>query len=132
MANTLEQGKVYNLSTKAPSILGARLERVTLIGILTYELAQKFENINLQYRQVYPLLPPGTPDSVKACTYYLFRTSKDKQVVLADQWINMDSVTVVDGISFQVSFHNRSISDANRLRDILNAMGMTEYEITIL
>lgn len=132
MNTKLEQGKVYNLSTRAPSILGARLERVTLIGILTYEIAQKFENINLQYRQIYPLLPPGTPDTVKACTYYLFRTSSDSQVVLADQWINMDSVTLVDGINFQVTFHQRSISDVNRIRDILNAMGMTDYDIQVL
>lgn len=132
MTIKLEEGKVYSLITRAPSILGTRLERATLLGILTYELAQKFENVYLQYRQIYPLLPPGTPDTVKACSYFLFKTEAGAEVVLADQWIDPGSITVVDGINFQVTFQQKSISDVNRVRDILNAMGFIGYDIKIL
>lgn len=131
MALPLEQGRVYNLSTKAPGILGGRLTNATLGCILTYAFARKFENIDLLYKQIYPQLPPGTPESVKTCTYYVFELPSGTTKVIADQWIQEGTIELVDGINFTVSFYNKSISDTNRIRDVLNAMGEMDYVIRV-
>ena len=127
----LEQGRVYNLYTKAPGILGGRLENASLGAIMTYDYARTMDNIDLLYRQVYPTLPAGTPDNVRSCTYYVFKLPSGGTKVLADQWIDMSSVELVDGIEYTVTFRNKSISHASRLRDILNSMGETDYVIRI-
>lgn len=123
MADILEEGSVYNFSTRAPGILGSRFTHAKLEATTTYVLARKFENIDLKYRQIFPLLPAGTPDSLKSSVFYIFTLPTGATAVLADQWIDMTSVERVDAIEFTVTFRNSSISKANRVRDILNAMG---------
>lgn len=125
MTQALIEGMTYNLSTRAPGILGARLESARLEATLTYTVARKFENIDLMYRQIYPLLPSGTVDSVRACKYYLFSLPSKATVMLADQWIVEDSVELVDGIEFSFTFRGMSIDDLNRILLVVNTMGYT-------
>lgn len=122
-------GKTYTFNSLAPALLQAVFSNAKMLGSMDYESARSFANIDLLYRSIYPLLPQGTPDQVEACEYYRFLTESGEKVVLADQWIDSNSVEVIEHINFQVLFSQASISDISRVRDVLNSLGYTNYEI---
>lgn len=129
MALNLKTGNVYTFNTKAPGILQATVKNAKMKGEIDYDIAIKYENIDLMYRQIYPTLPAGTPDSPLTCVYYLFQSESGKMIVLADQWIDEGTVDLIDGVNFTVTFNNAAFSDISRVRDILNAATFTNYEI---
>ena len=99
---------------------------------MAYESAKMFDNIDLKYRSIFPLLPSGTPDSPSTCTYYLFISESGEKIVFADQWMEESTITLVTGINFNVTFTGSSLDDMARIRDVLNAMGYTNFTITQL
>lgn len=124
-----ELGKVYTFNTKAPAILGAIVKNATLLSIMDHETAQMYENIDLKYRQIYPLLPEGTVDNSKSCVYYRFRSESGTNVIFADQWIDEGTIVTVDHISFKVTITQASLQDMTRIRNLLSAAGYRSFEI---
>jgi hypothetical protein len=125
----LEVGKVYTFNTKAPSVLGVSVTNAKLTSIIDYESAVKFDNIDLKFRSIYPLLPNGTPDTPESCLYYKFKTESGETIILANVWIDLTSVAVIQHINFQVTFSNASLEDITRVRAALSALGYTNYVI---
>lgn len=128
----LNISQVYTFNTNAPSVLGATIKNAKLIGIVDYNSALKLDNVLLKFRQIYPLLPAGTLDNPEACVFYVFRTESGAEIVLADQWIDDTTVTLVEGVNFTITLTNASNSDISRIRDALNALGYTNYNIRLL
>lgn len=124
-----EIGVTYNFNTKAPSVLGTTIKQAKLTGIADYNSAMKLINIDLQYRKIYPLLPPGTPNTPKSCIYYVFLSQLGETIVLANQWIDDTTIEVVDFINIQATVTSVSLTDITRIRDALNAMGYTSFEV---
>lgn len=125
-----ELGKVYTFNTKAPSLLGAIIKNATLLSIIDHETAQMYENIDLKYRQVYPLLPEGTVDDPKACVYYRFRSESGTVVILSEQWIDENTIETISHITFRVTMTQASLQDMSRVRNLLSAAGYRSFEIT--
>jgi hypothetical protein len=130
MPTPLELNKVYTFNTLASSILGSQIKSAKLLAILDYSTAVKFANIDLLFRQIYPALPANTPNNPLSCVYYLFDSQSGEKIVLADQWIDMLSVDVVEHINIQVNFTGASVADISRIRDALNSLGYMNYVIT--
>lgn len=126
---SFELKKSYNFNTLPVSLLGAVIKNAKLLGIMDYEMALKYDNIALKYRQIFPALPAGTPDQPEACTYYLFQSESGEKVVFADQWIDMTTVQVVQHVNFQVTFTEANLEDISHVRDLLNAAGYRNYVI---
>jgi hypothetical protein len=126
---TFAINSVYSFNTKAPALLGSLIQNAKLIGMLTYALAITYDNIDLKYRAIYPLLPPGSPDQPDSCIYYHFISESGERIILADQWINMSSIELIEQINFNVSFNQASIEDISRVRDALNSLGYTNFII---
>lgn len=121
--------KIYTFNTKAPGILGTSIKNAKMIGMVDYHTAMGFENIDLKFRQIYPVLPNGTPDTPESCVYYRFISESGEKIIMADQWIDENSIEVIEHVSFQVKFVNVDLEDISRVRDTLNAMGYTNFEI---
>lgn len=122
-------GNVYNFHTKAASVLGLIVTNVTLKSIVDYETALAIDNITSKYRVIYPLLPNGTPDNPKDCVYYVFKSFDGQTLVYADQWIDENSIEQVDSIDLEIIINNITHNDITRVRDVLNALGFTDYGI---
>lgn len=127
---TFNVQSTYSFDTLAPAILGARFNRAVMLGELSFELAVKDANVLLHYRQIYPSLPPGTPDNPKLAKYFVFRTESGPLVTLCEQWIDLASVVLVEGINFTVNFTQGLPSDVNNIRDLLSAAGYNNFTIT--
>lgn len=121
--------KTYTFDTLAPAALGSQFKNAVMLGELSYELAKGRENVDLKYRQIYPALPPGTPDDPTKARYFVFRTESGETTVLCDQWINMESIVEVTGVDFKVSFVQALPEDITRVRTLLTSAGFTNFTI---
>lgn len=130
MAYNFEILGVYQFDVYAPAVLNAaQYQNVTLTGIVSYDDAKLLENIDLKYRQVYPAMPPGTPDAPKLQKYYVFRTQSGQRVVLCGQWIIEDSIEEINLINFSVDFTNQTVESVEQVRRLLVAAGYTSFNI---
>lgn len=127
----LELNKVYTFVTKAPSLLGASVINARLVGVTVAENARKTHNVDLQYRKIFPLLPAGTPDNIDACIFYEFIGQSGERTIYADQWIDMTSVQVVEHIKITLNVLDANLSDVNRIRDAMNALGYRSFAIEV-
>lgn len=123
-------GNAYTFNTRAPSLLGAIFENATILGIVDYDIATTFRNIDLDHKRIYPLLPSGTVDNPKKFTYLLIRTESGEKTVLAYEWIDVSSITLVDSVTLTVTIPNANSSDATKVRDALALLGMLNFTIT--
>jgi hypothetical protein len=125
----LKIGKVYTFQTTAPAILGTSVKNARLMGMLDYATASGYEMIDLKYRSIYPLLPPGTPDTPELSVYYRFQSESGEKIILADIWIQESTVEIVDHIDFQVIFTRADISDITKVKNAINALGYMNFQI---
>lgn len=116
-------GRTYNIPTYAPAILGATLKRVVLKGILDYDSALAISNVEMLQRQIYPILPAGTPDNPRHYTWYHFKTVNNVSVILADPWIDKANVQTVISKVGTITIPNITDSDLNRIIEEIRGMG---------
>lgn len=122
-------GSIYTFNTLAPGILQATVKNAKLTSILDYETAKMYINADLMFRQIYPALPAGTPDHPESCVYYRFTSESGEKIVLADQWVDTTTVENVKNINFQVTVTNGSLADITNVKNMMNALGFTNYSI---
>lgn len=125
----LEISKVYTFNTVAPSILGTTIKSAKLVGILDYQSAIAFDNIDLKYRAIYPLLPSGTQDTPELNIYYRFQSESGEKIIMADIWIQESTIEVIEHVNFQILFTDASMNDIPRVKDALNALGYLNFQV---
>lgn len=112
-----------------PSIIGTVFKNVTVLGLLTYELASNYGDLVSWHQQYYPYLPDGTPDDPELFEYLLVRLESGEKTVLATSWIKLNTVTLTNKFSVQVVMENINSSDIIRIRDVLTVNGFHSYTI---
>lgn len=127
-----EIGKTYTFNTMAPAVLGVTVKNATLKAIMDYQSACGFTNVDVIQRQVYPLLPPGTPNNTKKYIYYVFTATNGSTLVLANAWVEMPTVEIVNDITITASIPNASLNDVERIRQGLSLMGFRGFNIEVL
>ena len=119
----------YTFDTNAPAILGTTITNAKLLAIMDYETALKYDNVDLKYRTIYPLLVSAI-DSPKSCIYYRFNSESGESIILADQWINESTVTVIKHITMNIVLNKTVTSDQLIISNMLKAMGYSNFVIT--
>lgn len=130
ISTNLVVGKKYSFYTLAPAILGSRFENLTLNGIVNYEIAKTIRNIQDTQRQVYPILPEGTSDKFQNYNYLLFSTIENGILVLAEEWIDKNSIQTDFTIIANIEIRNVTATQIPLLRDILTTNGFNSFSIT--
>jgi hypothetical protein len=113
----------YNFNTLAPSILQGSYQGMTLLATVNFDIAATKINVIVQQRKIYPELPSGTPDDPKQYMYYIFRDMNGKEVVLADAWIDTNSIVKVTSIAVTVVVTQCTTADATLIQNQLNLLG---------
>lgn len=131
MAVEFEINKTFTFNTRAPTILGATFKRCKVLGIIDYILASSFINPETQHYNVYPHLPAGTPNDPKKYTYLLIQTEQGDKTVLAKEWIDLSSVTLVTSTTLTITITNAANGDADNIREALLLLGFTNPIITV-
>lgn len=127
----LQVGKIYTFNTKAPSLLGITVERARLKSISDFDNASKQQQLWLQYQNVLPALPPGTPTSPRESIYYHFETEAGELLILSEFWIDFDSAELIVNTRITIDVPTANPQDATRIRDALNALGITGYTLSV-
>ena len=122
-AVVMEVNSTYNFNTLAPSILQAAGTGMTLIGTVNYAIANTMINVSVQQRSIYPELPAGTPSDETTYKYYVFKDINGKQVVLADAWIDQNSIVKVSMVTINISIGQCTSADMTVLQNQLNLLG---------
>jgi hypothetical protein len=120
--------RLYNFTTYAPALFSDAFKQMRVIGIVGYNTAKQHSNVDVLQRQIFPLLPAGTPDRTADYTYLLFESSAGIKSVLAYPWIIENSIVEVESINLSVSVFDIDDTDMNKIRDVLNSMG---YKFTM-
>ena len=118
----------YNFETRSPAILGARLEKARCEAELSYSacVAMGF-NVGATYRNIYPSLPAGTPDTPTLLRYYLFTTQAGGKVIICEQWVDRPTIQLVDYIDFDINFTRVAPEDVTRITAMLRSAGYTTF-----
>lgn len=116
--------RTYNFSLYPNSVIGSSFNNLKVLAILDYNNAIKYSNIELINRQIKPYLPPGTPTNHFNYTYYLFNY-KDKDLVIAEEWIIPSSIEEVTTTSVTIRLNNISTYQYNLIRDQLRLLGIS-------
>lgn len=114
----------YSFSTRAPGILGENFKNLKLASIMTYDLANALINVQSYHANIYPVLPQGTQDSPESYTYFLFKTEDNTNVVLADVWIDDQTLIEQGSQTMIIEIPNITDSDVFRVTNILRTMGL--------
>jgi hypothetical protein len=131
--DNLITGNVYTITTRAPAILGSRFERLTLKGVVDYDVAALYIKAAEIHKVVYPMLPVGTTLDSKALTYYIFKTEDNsKTIVLAREWIDMSTVVLVSTVTAKISVVLSSGTEVENIRKALVALGYSSFSIEVV
>lgn len=128
---------VYTFETLAPSILGASIKNAVYQGLLTYDLlvvTRPGENIDLKYRQIFPLLPAGSLDDPKRQIYHTFKmesstNNSEKIVTICDQWINKSTIRKIESLNFSIDFVRADAGDPEKVRRLLASAGFKDFVV---
>jgi len=123
-----EIGKRYSFTTIAPVTLGAVYSNVKATANLTFDLAIKFADIisirnKIKQETDINLLDP------RDVLYTMFETVDKKTIVLANDWINTSSITLIDSIVANIRIENITTEDIINIRNMLEAMGYKNFDI---
>ena len=122
-----------SFDTLAPSILGTKFERVKVLGVLdSASAAQLGVDVVAMHRNIFPLLPAGTPDQIDAAPYLKLQLANGTFTAVSLNWINLDTVTVFESTSAAFTVSNIGPSDITRITDILKANGYSSLEVKVL
>ena len=129
---TFVRGREYSFRTKAATKLEPQIKNATLLAELNFDLAVKLDSgVALKYREIFPHLPTGTPNSMRDRTYYYFQTQSGGTVVLADQWIDFDSIDQVSSKTLTLTFPSLDQQEIDDLLRLISASGITTFTSTI-
>lgn len=125
-----EFGKKYTFNTLAPSILGATIKNHTVRGVFDFNTACSFDNVMLKHRQIYPLLPKTVQDNPTSFKYVLLESEAGIKRIVADVWIDENSIIEVTEIKATIEIQSVTSSDVQRISESLTLMGIVNFTIT--
>lgn len=128
---SFQVGAMYSFNTVAPAIIGSTYKNLTLIGQTTYDIASVMDQIEIKHRQIFPLLPSGTPDNYTLYDYLVFKDSVNNKYVFGIPWIDSNTIIQSNAGTLTLTLPNANNRDIKNLSDIMNLGGYKNYTIDL-
>lgn len=132
MSNPFVVGNTYNFSTYAPAILGSAHNNMRVKAVFGYEMAVTFSQPDVKHSAIYPYLVAESlviPDDPKSYTYVMFGTTAGVDVVMAIEWVKLDTVEAVVSQKLIIEIPDTKPGDAAYYRDVLLQAGAKNITI---
>lgn len=116
----------YNFTTKSFTILKGEYKNLKAVANLGYKQVVKYSGVfndvatirqQLMLELGSELLP------VEVVRYFLFEDSYGNEVLLAEDWIDSDTIVVVDSVSGIFTVPNITTTDIVLISDMIKAIG---------
>jgi len=121
--------KVYNFDVYPAALLGTSYLGVTVLSIMDPTTAAKEIDIQALHAQVYPTLPPGTPNDPTGYDYVKIQTITGQVTILGMAWINESTVVVVQSNTIVIRVNDVAAIDLSR---IMNALVQNGYNNVVM
>ena len=121
----------YSFETYAPGILGTNFKGVKILGSSSYFVITGFD-LETIHRQIFPSLPPGTPDDPTVFNYYHVEFQNGERTVIAHEWIRESTIEKLDNVLITVKVGGDvSYQDADRIAGLLKMNGYQSLELQV-
>lgn len=132
-----ELNSVYSFTTKAPGSLKLSYDRALCKSKTTYDDASKSFKIAAMWASIYPYLSKDGANTIQnnpgAYDYYIFQVGLDKRIAIAEPWVNVNSIQLIDSISMNINLYSlNNLSDADNIVRILKAAGYRNFTTNII
>lgn len=116
--------KKYNFNTLAPQILGDRYTLMEAILTTTVEEIVKygFHNVVDTNTKLVNVIP-GLSNNANDNNYVIFRNSNGEKIVLAEEWIDSNSIMMVEDVNIRIDLPNKSTADLEIIKTLLKEHG---------
>lgn len=120
MSQTQFNGQYVSVETKAPAILGARVQGKVVANFLTHAIASTYKDIAPLHAQIMPFLPEG--DRVEFTDdFFILLQYNGEYIPYAISWLRQETMVIVTDTKIQVTIAGDM--DQSRLRKLLLANG---------
>ena len=120
-------GTAYSFSTITTPLLQDQYNNITLLGEMSFELAvgagSGSQNLAALAAAIYPSLPSTTSSDPSTYTYLVFKLLNGSKVILAEEWINQNSVVVSAVQTLIATIPNIGSSDQSKISTMLSQAG---------
>lgn len=131
MSYNFEIKKTYSFRVYPAGILGNNFDNVTVLGILDRATAQTITNITTKHPLIYPTLPSGSPEDPDDYTYLKIRFESGDITAIAQEWIQPNSIQLVEEATCVVRLQQFSPAKLTLLREVLSANGFRNFTVTM-
>lgn len=129
---TLQLFSTVSFDLHPASVLGNGFKNAKLMAIIDADTARLFIDPAAMHANVYPFLPPGTPNNYKDYPYLKFKLASGGDLVLGLPWIKDETWQVTTTRSMRLTIENVSPADQNRVIEALSANGFTAVDVQFL
>ena len=121
-------GGMFSFEVYSVGILGTNFKNVKVLAIMDQATAESQGlDTRAMHAQVYPDLPPLTPNNPSRYNYIKILTPSGQTQILGLAWINGPTIAVVNLGKFIVELDNLS---SDRQSDILKALSANNLPVT--
>ncbi|EKD22624.1 MAG: hypothetical protein ACD_84C00035G0004 [uncultured bacterium] len=121
----------YSFDAHAAALLGTNFKNVTILAIMDADTASREIDIVALHKQIFPLLPAGTPNDPRSYDYVKIQTTAGHTTILGMAWINETTVTQITSTKITAVIGNVSATDAIRVKNALLQNGFKDIAITV-
>ena len=119
----------YDFSTLAASLLGATYRNMKVIGIVGMDEAVKYADVVTKHLSAQAVIQ-GLPASPRDLTYVIFRDPNGNAMVMAQEYIDPNTVVMVSTINLRVDIYNVDSAMHAVINTRLRELGITDFTIT--
>jgi len=130
-----ELKKTYNFNTISTSVLELSYKNMKVLAYLGFDQAIKYSGVFNDVVTIREQLVTETGKPLldaKDATYVLFEDEYGDQVLLAEDWIDTDSIQLVQSINLKLIIKNITTSDTAIILDTLRALGYNNIDSAIV
>lgn len=130
-----ELKKTYNFNTVSMSVLDFSYKNLTVLSYLGFDQAIKYSGVYNDVVTIREQLIVETSKSFiesKDAIYVLFKSGDGTEVLLAEDWIDADSIELVQDISLALTIKDITTSDTAIIMDTLRALGYNDIDSHIV
>jgi len=126
-----EIGNKYNFTTKSTTVLSQYYKNMEVVAIVKFEVAVMFSDVVTIYDNINTELNTTVGDP-KTATYVLFKNADGEKIVLSLDWIDLNSIELVEEIKLSLLISNISDTDIPVIKNVLTSMGYKIEESNIV
>jgi hypothetical protein len=124
---------VYTFDTIAPNIIGARYTGMKLKDILSFERAIVIRDDIVNINQIIKDNIPNAANLVaRDLTYYSFKDIYGNTLILAKEWIDLESAVLVESIKANIVLESITSDDLIIINNRFKELGYNDFVISII